>query len=187
MRSVTTIGRFHRLVLTMGCALAAGAQAQGLADGGATVVLGRYSTVSAEPPEALFRPLEVVASISFPRQLVQTVGDALQHSLVRTGYRLAEPAAADDGVARFLALPLPESQRELGPYRVRSMLDVLLGSAWSWHSDASTREVRVTPIRDAAAEPAGTARCAPWMAERHAPVVNTPLLPPAPPRAGAPG
>lgn len=187
MRRVSTIRRLHGLVLAMGCALAGAVQAQGLVDGGSMVVLGRYSIASAEPPEELSRPLDVVATVSYPRQTVRTVGDALRHTLERTGYRLAEPAADGDVVLQFLALPLPESQRQLGPYRVRSLLDVLLGTAWSWHSDASTREVRVTPSGGAAAEPLHAVRCTPWATEHHAPAIATPVPPNELPRMGSPG
>jgi len=117
-----------------------------LADGGKETVLGRYSTSSAAPPPELAEPLEIVATVTFPRATVRTVGEAVRHMLARTGYRLHGNAmTTPPGVNEFLDLPLPESQRQIGPYRVRSILDVLLGSAWQWHSDPLKRVVWFSP------------------------------------------
>jgi conjugative transfer region protein (TIGR03748 family) len=166
--------RIHRtcctgaLALAMGAAFVPSGHAQALVDGGSTVVLGRYSTAPAEPPPELARPLEVVASLSFPRQTVRSIGEAVQHLLTRSGYRLAVPPDEGGAVARFLALPLPESQRQLGPYRVRSLLGILLGSAWAWQGDPMTREIRIHPGNVTAA-----------VAERDADREAAALVPPA--------
>ncbi|CAN7764260.1 hypothetical protein LJR039_007230 [Pseudorhodoferax sp. LjRoot39] len=138
-----------------GLALAAGVLAsQGLLaqqqQGGAdTLVLGRYTSAQAQPPEDLAEPLAVVVSMTFPRSTVTTVGDALRHALMRSGYRLAmeQPGVA----AEFLALPLPESQRQLGAYRLMAVLETLTGPAWDWHSDRYRRTVWFT--QPAAPEP----------------------------------
>ena len=53
--------------------------------------------------------------------------------------RLGGPQAA-----RLLTLPLPESQRALGPYRARTVLEVLTGSSWTWHEDPVQRLVWFT-------------------------------------------
>lgn len=111
-----------------------------LSSDGQVVVLSRYTSTAADPPAELAEPLQVVVSLSYPRGTVSTVGDAIRHTLARSGYRLSMDAAAPDA-ATFLQLPLPESQRQIGPYRVQSVLDVLLGSAWQWHSDPRSRAV----------------------------------------------
>lgn len=115
-----------------------------------TVVLSRYTTTAADPPAELAEPLQVVVSLSYPRSTVATVGDAVRHTLVRTGYRLAEAEALLPEVVAFLRLPLPESQRQIGPYRVLSVLDVLGGSAWVWHSDPRKRLVWLSAAESAA-------------------------------------
>lgn len=131
----------------VGLALAAGVLAsQGLRAqqqlGADTLVLGRYTSAQAQPPEDLAEPLAVVVSMTFPRSTVTTVGDALRHALMRSGYRLAmeQPGVA----AEFLALPLPESQRQVGAYRLMAVLETLTGPAWEWHSDRYRRTVWFT-------------------------------------------
>ena len=143
-----------------GLALAAGVLAsQGLLAqqhqhqaGADTLVLGRYTSAQALPPEDLAEPLAVVVSMTFPRSTVTTVGDALRHALMRSGYRLAmeQPGVA----AEFLALPLPESQRQVGAYRLLTVLETLTGPAWDWHSDRYRRIVWFT--QPAAPEPVAT-------------------------------
>lgn len=101
--------------------------------------VGRYTTALAKPARTVSRPLEVFVQISYPRQTVRTVGDAVDHTLVRTGWRLVQRSSLSADAARFLDLPLPESQRSLGPYRVREVLQVLLGETWVWQQDPVRR------------------------------------------------
>ncbi|GKS95611.1 hypothetical protein [Acidovorax sp. SUPP2825] len=125
--------------------LAMPANAQVVGDG--SVRIGRYSTQQAAPVASASDPLTVFATITFPRQQVRTVGDAVRHTLLRTGWQLVDVAALSPEAARFLALPLPESQRVLGPYRVQDILDLLLGTTWQWHHDPVQRRLwfTVTP------------------------------------------
>lgn len=108
--------------------------------GDGELVLGRYTTSLAQPPVELAQPLDVVVAITFPRSTVATVGEAVQHALLRSGYRLAHSDLAEQA-QRFLLLPLPESQRQVGPYRLQAVLDLLVGSAWHWHADHAQRRV----------------------------------------------
>lgn len=94
------------------------------------VSLGRYTTQSAVPTPEIAEPLRAMVRIHFPRSLVTSVGDAMRHTLMRTGYRLDEAAVSLPGAQEFLALPLPESQRAMGPYTVETILQTLLGPAW---------------------------------------------------------
>src|SRR5690606_20748713 len=96
---------------------------------------------SADPPPEVVEPLEIVATLSYPRQTVTTIGQALAYTLLRTGYRLGDSAALPQEARDYLQLPLPESQRQIGPYRVRSILSALLGVAWQVRSDAMSRVV----------------------------------------------
>jgi len=104
--------------------------------------LARYTTQSGSPEPQTGQPLAVVATVSFPRGQIRTVGDAVHHLLARTGFALVPAAQLDDSARRFLDLPLPESHRRLGPYRVDEMLQVLLGDAWSLQVDPMQRSVR---------------------------------------------
>jgi conjugative transfer region protein (TIGR03748 family) len=76
--------------------------------------------------------------------MVQTVGQALDYTLMRTGYRLVDPSALEPQAARLLDMPLPESQRVVGPYRVRTVLEVLTGQNWRWNEDPLQRQVWFT-------------------------------------------
>jgi type IV pili sensor histidine kinase/response regulator len=124
--------------------------AQGPLRGGDELVLGRYTTSFAQPPSELAQPLEVVVAITFPRSTVATVGEAVQHALLRSGYRLEQRELAEPAQS-FLLLPLPESQRHVGPYRLQAVLDLLVGSAWHWHADHAQRRVWFTRAPDQAA------------------------------------
>ncbi|MCX8518333.1 MAG: hypothetical protein ORN29_09825 [Rhodoferax sp.] len=112
-----------------------------LTDGGSKVQLGRYTSKAATPEESTLKPLEVVAYVHFPRSTVGTVGEAIRHTLLRTGYSLPDPAALPIYERRVLDLTLPESQRVLGPFRVKDILQVLLGPAWQLNQDDIQRMV----------------------------------------------
>ena len=118
--------------------------AQTVTPDGSQVQVGRYTTQAGTPTESLADPLAVFAQLSYPRQTVATVGDALAHTLVRTGFRLVPAEALDESARNFLSLPLPESQRRMGPHRVSDLLKTLLGPAWQLHSDPVSRQVWFT-------------------------------------------
>jgi conjugative transfer region protein (TIGR03748 family) len=109
------------------------------ADAGQTQV-GRYTVAAAQPPKDLANPLAVIATVSFPRGQVQTVGEALTYLLLRTGYRLDE-ARMNEPARHVLTLPLPESHRRLGPYRVEDIVRTLIGQAWTLQVDGMVRSV----------------------------------------------
>lgn len=118
--------------------------AQTVTPDGSQVQVGRYTTQTGTPTESLGDPLSVYAQLNYPRQTVNTVGEALAHTLVRTGFRLVPAEALDETARNFLALPLPESQRRIGPLRVSDLLKTLLGPAWQLHSDPVSRQVWFT-------------------------------------------
>lgn len=105
------------------------------------VAVGRYTTVGAAPAQEVAQPLAAYVRVSFPRQTVATVGDAIRHTLLRTGWRMVNVGALDAQARQFLKLPLPDSQRTLGPYQAREVLAVLTGPAWVWHEDPMQRLV----------------------------------------------
>jgi len=57
--------------------VAATAHGTTLVDGNTRVMLGRYTTAEAEPAKVMFEPLDLVAQITFPREHVVNVGDAI--------------------------------------------------------------------------------------------------------------
>ena len=105
------------------------------------VQVARYTTLASVPSEADSEPLAVVAKVHFPRPGVNTVGDAVRHLLLRTGYRLAGDDRLDEGARLLLSLSLPDNQRVLGPYRVDAMLGALVGKSFRLVADPASRVV----------------------------------------------
>jgi type IV pili sensor histidine kinase/response regulator len=138
-----------------------------LTDSGRSVVLGRYSTSSADPPSDLIEPVNAVASLTFPRQTVRSIREAIDYALLRSGYRF-DDGAVDDAGRRFLELPLPESQRQIGPYPLSTILSVLMGSAWQPAVDLAGRVVSIRATAQTSTPCAVTGRClvrVTWMAQ----------------------
>jgi conjugative transfer region protein (TIGR03748 family) len=131
------------LVLMLTAGQAARAQAgNAAATGAGELRLARYTTQAIAPEPQAGHPLAVVATVHFPRGQVRSVGEALVHLLARTGYALVPADQLSEAARALLDLPLPESHRRLGPYRVDAMLQVLLGDAWSVEIDGLGRRVR---------------------------------------------
>ena len=81
-----------------------------------------------------------------------TVGQGLHEILTGTGYRLAEPRAADPAIGRLYVQPYPEAQRDVGPVELGVALDRLAGPAWQRVVDPVNRLVsfeRRPPYRPA--------------------------------------
>lgn len=108
--------------------------------------VARYTTLASMPSEADAAPLAVVAKVHFPRPTVNTVGDAVRHLLLRTGYQLVAEDSLDGRVRAVLALRLPDNQRVLGPYRVDAMLGVLLGRPFRLAADPASRTVTYVAV-----------------------------------------
>lgn len=70
-----------------------------------------------------------------------TVGQGLYELLTGTGYRLAEPWAADPAIGRLYVQPYPEAQREVGPVELGVALERLAGPAWRLVVDPVNRLV----------------------------------------------
>lgn len=103
--------------------------------------VGRYTVVATEPDEADANPLAVIAKVHFPREVVNTVGEAVRYVLIRTGYQLVAENALDARVKAVFGLRLPDNQRVLGPYRVDAMLGVLMGQPYRLVADPGSRTV----------------------------------------------
>lgn len=114
---------------------------------------GRYTLVEMVPEPAQRDLLRQVIEISIPPTFDASVGDALRHVLLRTGYRLCD---APDAASLF-TLPLPAAHLRLGPLPLRDALLVLAGSAWELSVDDASRSVcftRAAASRSASASPA---------------------------------
>lgn len=145
MESLSLMNRhMPRFLMAASLALLAPCHASTLVDGNKRLMINRYTTAEAQPQQGLAEPLALVAQITFPREQVATVGEAIDYTLLRTGYALVDQQALPPDAKRFLGLPLPEAQRTLGPYSIQDMLAVLVGKAWSWHTDHVSRRVWFT-------------------------------------------
>ena len=114
------------------------------AEGPSELRVGRYTTVTAAPPEAQSNPLDAVVVLSFPRNQVKSVKDAVSYLLMRTGYRLTDTEQLGPEVMEILVLPLPEVHRKMGPYSVRSALSVLLGTPFTLSTYPVRRQIAYT-------------------------------------------
>ncbi|MFU1998108.1 PFGI-1 class ICE element type IV pilus protein PilL2 [Bordetella avium] len=97
---------------------------------------GRYTLVELAPTAAQHDLLLQVVDVEVPGTLGATVGDALRHLVLRSGYRLCDEQSAD-----LLALPLPAVHYRLGPVLLRDALLTLAGPAWGLQVDDGERKV----------------------------------------------
>lgn len=70
---------------------------------------------------------------------VQTVGQAVEKLLERSGWRLAYGERVDPAMPTLLSLPLPQVHRSLGPIRLRDALRAIAGSSWVMVEDPVNR------------------------------------------------
>ena len=91
--------------------------------------VGRYSQLAPVPRPGQANPLQSIVTLTFPGE-IRTVGAALNHVLARSGWSLAPREASDPTIPYLMSLPLPESQRSLGPIALFDALAVLCGEAY---------------------------------------------------------
>ena len=108
------------------------------------VSLSRYAYLAPGSTHAQRHPLQVtLAEARFPQEIA-TVGDALEHLLQRSGYRLDRERSP---WARSILLPqpLPEVHRELGPIHLAEALGVLVGEGWKLTVNPLYRTLAIRP------------------------------------------
>jgi conjugative transfer region protein (TIGR03748 family) len=93
------------------------------------LAVARYSTVRAVPTVAQQDLLAASVRTTLPPSVVR-VGEAINALLAPSGYRLADSQAAGPDRETLLALPLPDSHRDLGPMPLRLALATLAGPAF---------------------------------------------------------
>lgn len=98
---------------------------------------GRYTLVELVPMTAQRDLLAQVVEVSIPPRTNMTVGSALQHLLMHTGYRLCQAP----GTTSLFTLPLPAAHQHLGPLVLRDALLTLAGPAWELSVDDVNRRV----------------------------------------------
>jgi conjugative transfer region protein (TIGR03748 family) len=93
------------------------------------IQVGRYSLFAVTPSEAQADPLQATITVQFPDRIL-TLGDAIQHLLQQSGYRLAGTDATGPAAVYLMALPLPAVHRSLGPLPLKRALETLVGPAF---------------------------------------------------------
>ena len=102
--------------------------------------VGRYSLFATTLTKAQTDPLQAMITVQFPDR-VRTVGEAVQHLLQHSGYRLAGTEATGPASAYLMALPLPAAHRSLGPLPLKRALETLSGPAFRLVEDPVHRLV----------------------------------------------
>lgn len=105
---------------------------------------GRYTLIELVPEPHQRDLLQQVVEVAIPPSLDTTVGDALRHMLLRSGYQLCDL----DGISPLTTLPLPAAHYRLGPLSLRDGLLTLSGASWELQVDDALRQicfVRVMP------------------------------------------
>lgn len=116
------------------------ASARGVPEFIPVVRYGRYTLVELAPISAQQDLLLQVVDVTVPGTRTATVGDALRHVLLRSGYQLC----SSSDIAALNALPLPASHYRLGPLLLRDALLTLAGPAWDLEVDDGARRICFT-------------------------------------------
>jgi len=103
-------------------------------------VVHRYTNVTAVPTAAQQNLMHVVVQLVFPPE-VQTVGDAINYALSRSGYRLAPNMKRDIGMGILASQPLPTVDRRLGPVSLQDALIALAGPAYDMNVNDLMRTI----------------------------------------------
>ncbi|CAI2538576.1 PFGI-1 class ICE element type IV pilus protein PilL2 [Serratia ficaria] len=98
---------------------------------------GRYTLVELAPASAQQDLLLQVVDVAIPDTRSATVGDALRHVLLRSGYQLCPVG----DITALNSLPLPASHYRLGPMLLHDALLTLAGPAWDMKVDDSARRI----------------------------------------------
>lgn len=98
---------------------------------------GRYTLIELAPTAAQRDLLLQVVEVAVPDTLHASVGDALRHLLLRSGFQLCDGVDSDT----LLGLPLPAAHYRLGPMLLRDALLTLVGPSWKLQVDDSLRQV----------------------------------------------
>jgi conjugative transfer region protein (TIGR03748 family) len=101
---------------------------------------GRYTSVKNIAPLDQLNPLKVVIKTRLP-QSIQTVREAIEFLLVRSGYTLADEDVLSAETKILLNLPLPAIHREFGPMTLDRALRTLSGEAFVLLVDPVHRKV----------------------------------------------
>ena len=100
--------------------------------------VSRYGYVTPDATPEQRDPLSVVVKVSFNSHIA-TVGEALDHLLLRSGYQMASLEASDPSMRILVSRDLPEVHRKLGPITLVNALKALSGPVWELIVDPVNR------------------------------------------------
>lgn len=101
----------------------------------------RYTLIELVAEPAQRDLMQQIVEITVPPTLDATVGDALHHVMLRSGYRLCANVEA----MTLYTLPLPAAHLHLGPLTLRDALLTLAGPAWDLSVDDAFRQICFEP------------------------------------------
>ncbi len=111
------------------------------------ISVARYAYIMPGSSHAQRNPLQVtLTQVRFPQEIA-TVGEALNHLLTRSGYRLDERRSRWAS-AILIPQPLPEIHRDLGPIPLSEALTVLAGDAWRLKINPLYRTLIIHPTEE---------------------------------------
>lgn len=87
--------------------------------------ISRYVTIKNGPTSSQINPLLAVSTFNFPPS-VYTVGEAVNQVLATTGYKLSNNLSSQ--AKQTLQQPLPITDRKLGPMKIQTALEILMGA-----------------------------------------------------------
>lgn len=91
--------------------------------------VGRYTNADAVNTKQQENLLEVVIDTEIPSK-AQTVGEAIEFLLTRSGFSMASPSIQGEHVKQLLSKPLPHAHRKIGPVMLKDALMMLIGKAY---------------------------------------------------------
>ena len=111
------------------------------------VTIARYAYLMPGSSHAQRHPLQItLTQVRFPQEIA-TVGEAMNHLLTRSGYRLDEQRSSWAN-AILMPQPLPEIHRDLGPIHLSEALAVLAGNAWRLKVNPLYRTLIIRPTEE---------------------------------------
>lgn len=111
------------------------------------VSIARYAYLMPGSSHAQRHPLQVtLTQVRFPQEIA-TVGEAMNHLLTRSGYRLDEQRSHWASTI-LMPQPLPEVHRDLGPIYLSEALAVLAGNAWRLKVNPLYRTLIIRPTEE---------------------------------------
>ncbi|MCG9576646.1 hypothetical protein L1D14_10395 [Vibrio tubiashii] len=94
---------------------------------------------------------KVVLRVDYPQD-VELVGQAINYSLLRTGYGLQSIKNMDLKTLQLLSRPLPSVHREFTDVTLENLISTLAGPAFSVTYDEYLREVKISPLSASSSE-----------------------------------